>query len=157
MMENRRTGAVGALLDEYERVLNELKVVLMRIGPEKFIFQFDPQTSDPDCKSVRSILNHVVRSGYGYSNTIRKQFGDDWTRRKKNYELSTSAVACTALDEMFEYCEATLANKGHFGYKEIIANPMTVSWGQTFDFEQMMEHAIVHVMRHRRQIEGWGL
>ena len=27
------------------------------------------------------------------------------------------------------------------------------SWGQVYDIEQMMEHAIVHVLRHRRQIE----
>ena len=27
------------------------------------------------------------------------------------------------------------------------------SWGQVYDIEQMMEHAVVHVLRHRRQIE----
>jgi hypothetical protein len=27
------------------------------------------------------------------------------------------------------------------------------SWGQCYDIEQMMEHAIVHILRHRRQIE----
>ena len=26
-------------------------------------------------------------------------------------------------------------------------------WGQSYDIEQMTEHAIVHVLRHRRQIE----
>jgi len=28
-----------------------------------------------------------------------------------------------------------------------------VRWGQLFDVEQLMEHAIVHILRHRRQIE----
>ena len=32
-----------------------------------------------------------------------------------------------------------------------------VAWGQLYDVEQMMEHAIVHVLRHRRQIERWLL
>ncbi|RZL62393.1 MAG: hypothetical protein EOO93_08955 [Pedobacter sp.] len=27
-------------------------------------------------------------------------------------------------------------------------------WGQQYDVEQMMEHAIVHILRHRRQIEN---
>ena len=28
-----------------------------------------------------------------------------------------------------------------------------VRWGQYYDVEQLFEHAIVHVLRHRRQIE----
>ncbi|WP_294276359.1 hypothetical protein [uncultured Chryseobacterium sp.] len=27
-------------------------------------------------------------------------------------------------------------------------------WGQQYDVEQMLEHAIVHILRHRRQIEN---
>ncbi len=30
---------------------------------------------------------------------------------------------------------------------------LTTSWGQKYDLEQLIEHAIVHVMRHRWQIE----
>jgi hypothetical protein len=26
-------------------------------------------------------------------------------------------------------------------------------WGQVYDIDQMMEHAIVHVLKHRRQIQ----
>ncbi len=26
-------------------------------------------------------------------------------------------------------------------------------WGQLYDIEQMMEHAIVHILRHKKQIE----
>jgi hypothetical protein len=32
---------------------------------------------------------------------------------------------------------------------------MMTSWGQLYDIEQLMEHAIVHVLRHRRQIEQY--
>ena len=28
-----------------------------------------------------------------------------------------------------------------------------VRWGQTYDVEQLLEHAIVHILRHRLQIE----
>ena len=27
------------------------------------------------------------------------------------------------------------------------------SWGQLYDIEQITEHAIVHILRHKRQIE----
>ena len=30
-----------------------------------------------------------------------------------------------------------------------------VRWGQLYDPEQLMEHAIVHILRHRRQIENF--
>lgn len=30
-----------------------------------------------------------------------------------------------------------------------------VRWGQLYDVEQLMEHAIVHVLRHRRQVESF--
>ena len=32
-----------------------------------------------------------------------------------------------------------------------------VRWGQTYDVEQLYEHAIVHILRHRRQIERFKL
>ena len=34
---------------------------------------------------------------------------------------------------------------------------MRVSWGQLYDVEQIFEHAIVHILRHRRQIERFLL
>jgi hypothetical protein len=30
---------------------------------------------------------------------------------------------------------------------------MDSRWGMRYNLEQMMEHAIVHILRHRRQIE----
>ena len=32
-----------------------------------------------------------------------------------------------------------------------------VAWGQLFDIDQLFEHAIVHILRHRRQIERFLL
>ncbi|HEY5122872.1 MAG TPA: hypothetical protein VIK14_03975, partial [Ignavibacteria bacterium] len=32
---------------------------------------------------------------------------------------------------------------------------MNVGWGQQYDIEQLLEHAIVHILRHRRQIENF--
>ena len=32
-----------------------------------------------------------------------------------------------------------------------------VRWGQRYDVEQLIEHAIVHILRHRRQIEKFLL
>ena len=37
--------------------------------------------------------------------------------------------------------------------QEAVDTKMQVRWGPTYDFEQLFEHAIVHVLRHRRQID----
>jgi hypothetical protein len=37
--------------------------------------------------------------------------------------------------------------------EEITAVKMPVRWGPTYDLEQLLEHAIVHILRHRRQVE----
>ena len=36
---------------------------------------------------------------------------------------------------------------------EIEKIKMPTPWGTTYTLEQMLEHAIVHILRHRRQIE----
>ena len=37
------------------------------------------------------------------------------------------------------------------------AKKIVTQWGQVFDIDQMMEHAIVHILRHRRQIEKFKI
>ena len=148
-----REGPVGALLDEYERAAEALKALLTAIRQEDFVRIADPHTADLDCRSIQTVMNHVVRAGYGYANYIRKQFGDPWTERKEQYDLDTPGAACRELDSMLAYTLETLENKWGLTFEEIMDNRMKVSWGQEYDFEQLLEHAIVHILRHRRQVE----
>jgi uncharacterized damage-inducible protein DinB len=157
MSKTYRQGAVGALLDEYERAAGELKDVISTLDHESYTTIVDKETKDMNCVSIQSILNHVVRAGYGYANYIRKQFGDKWVERRENYELHTPEIVCRELDNMLQYTAETLANKTHLSFDEMISNVITTDWGQKFDFEQMLEHAIVHILRHRRQIEIFKL
>ena len=148
-----RPGPLGALMDEYERAAEDLKKVLNTIAPEDYTAIVDPETKDPDCVSMQTIMNHVVRSGYGYANYLRKEFGDAWTERKESYEVNTPASASAALDLMLAYSVATLQDKWHLTYDDLEHRIIKSSWGQQFDPEQLLEHAIVHILRHRRQIE----
>src|SRR4051812_26917762 len=117
-----REGAIGAILDEYERAIQELKSVIEDIDEHRFTAILDPDTSDPDCKSIQTIMNHVVRAGYGYANYIRQQFGDPFTERKENYQLYTADIACRELDRMFAYTVDTLENKMDITFEEILRN-----------------------------------
>ncbi len=60
-------------------------------------------------------------------------------------------------DSMLAYNVATLDGKWEMPDNQIEAVSMTVHWGPTYDVEQLLEHAIVHILRHRRQIDKWGL
>ncbi|MEO8210983.1 MAG: DinB family protein [bacterium] len=153
MTKKFREGPLGALMDEYERASEELKDVLKIVDQEKYIAITDHETKDPDCVSIQTIMAHVVGAGYGYANYIRNHFGDPLGEPKKNYQTETPESACREIDFMLKYNIETLQNKFDMTEDDIMKNIMKVRWGPSYDLEQLLEHAIVHILRHRRQIE----
>lgn len=155
--EYRNNGAVGALLDEYEKSIDELICVIEDVVPMELTHIVDAETVDLDCRSIQSILTHVVQSGYTYVVEIRKWLGENVTYRNK-VSLLTAEDYASALKEMFRYSEDLFAD-----YPSIAVSVMNddhkihVRWGQRYDVEQLMEHAIVHILRHRRQVERFKL
>ncbi len=150
---NRNNGAIGALLDEYEKAIKELKVVIQNVTPDDLVLVLDNETKDKDCKSIQTILSHVVESGYNYAVVIRKWLGEEL--EYKNKESLYSVVDYNfALDKMFEYNEELFNNYPNIQLEEYNPNKkINVRWGQIYDVDQLFEHAIVHILRHRRQIE----
>jgi uncharacterized damage-inducible protein DinB len=146
-----RKGAVGAMMDEYERAAADLSAILRRISDEEFGRVRDLESQDEDCRSIQTILHHVVRAGYGYASYIREAYGDKPNRPE--VPLGTRLEYLDRLDAMFAFTDATLEGKWELTYEQITAVQMRVRWGPTYDLEQLLEHAIVHVLRHRRQIE----
>lgn len=111
-MKYRTNGAVGALLDEYEKSLNELISVISDIPENDLIKIVDSRTKDEDCKSVQSILTHVVQSGYTYVVEIRRWLGEKSQYRDK--ELLPNVVEYEkALKEMFQYNEKLFEEHPH--------------------------------------------
>jgi uncharacterized damage-inducible protein DinB len=143
-----RKGAIGAMTDEYEKALNELKIVLETVSEEVFFTPID--SNDEDCKSIRNIIFHVVKAGYAYCNYIRKHFGNEFT----NPEIKINSIeeAISELDTMFQYNVATFADKWHLTDNEISKNIIVTTWA-TYELEGIIEHSIVHILRHRLQIQ----
>lgn len=153
MKEFRDQGAAGALLDEYEKSIDELKAVTASLSQDDLIATVDHETKDSDCKSIQSILSHVVRSGYIYVIEIRKWLGEDIAYRN-NRLLDTIKAYHSALDDMFAFNEKLFQDYPDLQLEAYKAeDKFNVRWGQLYDVEQIFEHAILHVMRHRRQIE----
>lgn len=152
-----RKGATGALLDEYEKAIAELKQVINDVTNEELTAIADIETMDENCRSIQTVLGHVVRSCFSYAVYIRNLYGEKLNRPDIILRSSVNAYQ-KDLDNGFAYNVATFENiKDNeiekFGESEKI---LTV-WHQVYDIEQMMEHAIVHILRHRRQIEKFKL
>ena len=153
MILMKNNGAVNALLDEYRKVVVALQKVISGISDENLMRIIDTATDNPDCKSIQTVLAHVVNSGFAYCIYIRKSRNMDLSRPQKALR-STIPEYSYDLDKMMDFTVATFENIQDSELEEYDnSKKMTTSWGQKYDIEQITEHAIVHILRHRRQIE----
>jgi uncharacterized damage-inducible protein DinB len=152
-MKMYRQGAVGALLDIYEQAISDFKKMIEDIPDRAVPIIVDPHTTDENCKSIQTILSHVVHSGYGYTTNIHNLKGYNIQRPDKTSHLTIKEYL-EDLTNVFTYTENI--------FKEIKDDELEQfddslkiksAWGQSYDIEQMTEHAIVHIFRHKRQIE----
>lgn len=148
-----RTGPRGALLDIYEQALSDLKKTIEKIRDEDLLIITDSNTPDENCRSIQTILTHVVHSGYGYATYIHNLTGPHRERPAKTSGLTVNEFS-RDLDEMFLYTEEVFSRiKDEDAEQNNNEHKIMTGWGQQYDIEQLTEHAIVHVLRHRRQIE----
>lgn len=155
MNRTYRKGAVGAMMDEYERVAAEFPLIIENLTDEQYTRIVDAETADANCRSVQTVMSHVVAAGYGYADYIRDAFSIEKGSPQKRQLAHRESLA--EFDSVLAYTVATLDGKWEMPEDEIMAVSMKVHWGPTYDLEQLLEHAIVHISRHRRQIEKWGL
>ncbi len=146
-----RKGAVGAMFDEYERAALELKRIVASIPENTYEQIMDEDTDDENCRSIQTILSHVVSSGYSYADYVRNQFSIPSARPEKR--LLSQQEALNQLAVMLNYTIETLENRWGMSEQQITETVIHSRWGVTYDMEQLLEHAIVHILRHRRQVE----
>lgn len=146
-------GWVGALLDEYQKAIEEYKTVLNTLSQAQYTTEINENKADKHCLSAQTVTNHILLSGYGYLYMIAKQFGDLPYERKKEVDVATIQAACKELDALLQHSEERLSHKVNISDADILNNIIKTPWGQNFDIDQMLEHAVMHIIRHRRQIE----
>ena len=149
MNKTYRKGAIGALTDEYEKALEELKTLLIKIPDTELKKTYNKEV-DTDFQSIRNLVLHIIRSGYVYANHIRKRFENSYI--VPEIEITKTEQGIFELDKMFEYTVETFEDKWLLTYKELMNTIIKTSW-TTYDLEAIIEHAIVHILRHRLQIE----
>lgn len=157
MKEFRNNGAIGALLDEYEKATKELQTIIMSLSDDELTRIVDGDAKDEDCRSIQSILSHVVGAGKNYVLEVRKSLGEEVTFTAKPL-LNSVQANIEALEAMFMCNHDLFQDYPSMKLEESEPDKkFIVRWGQSYDVEQIFEHAIVHILRHRRQIERFLL
>ena len=140
-----------ALIDEYKRAAIDYKIILKKISLEDFIKIRDEKTEDSDCKSIQTVTTHIIQSGYTYANYIQSVSNTNWFEYDK--KINTTKFAIQEINEMLNFTENSFKDIWHKTNEEIEKTIIKSRWNVTYDVEQLLEHAIVHILRHRRQIE----
>ncbi|HUU46069.1 MAG TPA: DinB family protein [Acidobacteriota bacterium] len=145
---------VCAMLDEYARAIRDLEAVVGAIRPEQYLMS--TELSDEEFPDIRAIMEHVVGAGNRYVDYIESALdGTDVTRREHAYAYDTPSAALASLWHAYERMIRVLARTVGRTDDELAQLEVLTRWKQNYDIEQMLEHAIVHILRHRRQIERW--
>jgi hypothetical protein len=142
-------------MDEYARAAEDFWRVVEGFDPARFASERASNT--PTTISPRAICVHVCGGAHRYAHYIRKARGVDFVER---YEMDPSRVGSPQdvrglLAEAIIFTEATVEPLLHATEEEIQAISFTVRWGPRYDPEMMLEHAVCHLLRHRRQLERW--
>ncbi len=148
-------GPFGALMDEYARAAEDFCRTLEAL-PQGAL-DWEQQSRDPDTTTLRALCAHVIGAARGYANYIRR------ARRLPAEEkvaadaslLATPADVRARLADALRFTEGAIDGLYHADEATVMAIRFQVRWGPTYDPEMLLEHAIVHLLRHRRQIERW--
>lgn len=134
-----------ALVDEFERSLVEFAAFVRDLPPDLYQVPVPGEEG-----SIRAILGHVVSAGYGHVTYVAENCGGMVPpRRFKDPDGLTDAETFTAalLDVARFAREALEPVTDH-----ALETRFEARWGQSYDGEQMMEHASAHPGRHIRQL-----
>lgn len=140
-------------MDEYERAISDLKSVLKNIDSEDYKEIVEGESEH--CHSIEVIMNHVIRAGYGYSNYIRNALSLESLPIADGKIPQNKIFA--EIDKMMDYSNEIFENGQSITAEEMEGIYFKTKWEVRYNIDQLMEHAIVHVLRHRRQIQKFLL
>ena len=142
-------------MDEYARAAGDFCRVVEGFDPARFVAE--RASSNPSTVSPHAICLHVCGAAHRYAHYIRKARGVDFVDR---FELDASRLGSPQdvrglLAEAVIFTEATVEPLLGATDEEIQEISFPVRWGPRYDPEMLVEHAVCHLLRHRRQLERW--
>jgi hypothetical protein len=110
-----------------------------------------PKTDDPSYQSPEHLAGHVCRAARNYLAWI----GDCVKRPVTDVDSDTDVVNIARKGRTFvdEVLAGWRRHLSALEDTELAPTMYKSRWGDDYDIEQMLEHAVVHPMRHRIQLE----
>lgn len=111
-----------------------------------------PETEDPDYESIDHVMRHALRAARGYLTWICEML------IRPDPEIPPVPEAEQVAETADAYLDLVLAAwREHLAWMpdSVIEseNAYRSRWGWPYTIEEMLEHAVVHPMRHRIQLE----
>ncbi len=148
-------GWAGALMDEYARAAEDFcrAVESLPVATSQKI----KKSEDPDCTSIQNICVHVLLAARGYANHLLRaqDLSLPYQKEVSVEQINGPKAVRPMLAEFTRYTERVLAEVLKLPQDKQEAITVRVTWGLPMQIDLLLEHAIVHLLRHRRQIERW--
>ncbi|MFN0151202.1 MAG: hypothetical protein ACKVU1_10920 [bacterium] len=148
-----RTRASVVLAEEHESARLALYALLPRFSREAFTTG-NVETED----NVRGILCHVTFATFSYACWISRVLGrlELAVEKEEKAAFLARVQSFTSAGE-FDEGSRFAAARYYAALAEIAPDDFDrdfkANWGPMFSIEAMLEHALVHLIRHRRQLE----
>ncbi len=147
---------VQALLAIYKTAIQNLIQLIEPLSADELSKIRDSKTQDEDCRSIKTIIEHLIFSGYCYTNYYQVNAGYLLPRPEKRSYGESSAILANELEAMYKHCENFFIEHPDISITELDnAKKIYTRWGQLYDIDQLFEHSIVHILRHHRQISNF--
>ena len=146
-LSNYRYRGARALVLLHERALRELLPAWRRAKAAHVQL---PSTKDADYASLETLLHHALRSARGYMTWLCEKLGlPDPGIDPAPEAPSVEQAAERYIEHLLERWRLPLADveEARFGATH------KTRWGEDMSCEGMLEHAVMHPIRHRFQLE----
>lgn len=149
ILEDYRYRGARATILLHER---EMRRLLEKWRKAKTLRIALPQTEDPDYQSLEHLLHHVLRAARGYMTWMCEKLNlPDPEIEPAPPPECVEAEAERYLEHLFAKWRVPLAQIS----EEQASQPSFKSrWGMDYSVDSMLEHALVHPMKHAFQLEA---
>ena len=146
-LSNYRYRGARALVLLHEKTMRELLPVWRRAHALPVQL---PATNDPSYASLETLLHHALAAGRGYMTWLCEKLGlpDPGIRPAPEAQV-VAKEADAYLEHLLERWRLPLVGVE----EERLQAIHTTRWGEQMSLEAMLEHAVMHPVRHRFQLE----
>ena len=144
-----RSRGVRSLVELHEKELREFLATWRR-----FVASGNPMpeaNGDSDYESPEKLVTHVQAAARSYMLWIREQLGTPVEGLPRVVDPNEVVPRLDAF--MADTLDGWRTHLESLEDKELAGTQYKSRWGEPFTIEQMLEHAVVHPMRHRIQLE----